>query len=168
MGQEQALQHLCLELGHKRCSSELTVLIALFRRRKGHLPRRGKGKEAELRRCCLLPERAGCSKPKEPETDTQSVPITSSPSKEQDGEQIRDSSHSPVFRLMVWTMTKPELSSLGCDWVSVQVCPIRLDTFLSIFPLPLQQSTLFPHAAALQYVEEILFSFPFHEITDDN
>lgn len=48
MGQKQALQHLCLELGLKRCSSELTILIVVFRMRKGHLPRRGRGKEAEL------------------------------------------------------------------------------------------------------------------------
>jgi len=145
------------------CSSELTILVVGLRMRKGHLKCRRKGKEWDPRPClpsARKPHRAGQSKLKKPETDTQSVHITSSPSKEQAREQIRDSSHSPVSHLMIWNYDKAriKLSGVWLDF-SVQVCPIRLDTLLCIFPLPLQQSTLFPHAAEIQYVKEILFFF---------
>lgn len=165
---------MCLDLGHKRCSALLWAHCPYcgFQNEERASSTQEKGKEADLRP--FLPfagklQWAGWSKSKEPETDTQSCVIHLPQTENKPGSRLG----TPVtVQFPTWwsePMTKPELRSPGVWLVfSVQVCPIRLDTSLCIFPLLFQQSTLFPHAAELRYVEEILFFFPFHWITDDN
>lgn len=143
-------------------------LYCSFQNEEGASSMHGKGKVAEQRPCLPSARKlhwAGLTKSKEPETETQSACITCSPSKEQVGEQISDSSYIPVSYLMIRTYdrTRIKLSGVWLDF-SVQVCPIRLDVFLCIFSCFCTNLHYFHMLLNFTMLKEhFFFSFPLND-----